>query len=77
MPMAAIWAYLERLPALLAAERLEMAAVVSLPHLRDRDRRAVLRRWQHEMMGQATNVKARVTRASLAAVGIKFSVVSD
>jgi hypothetical protein len=76
MPTAAIWAYLERLPAREAETELRAIEAALLPHVKDRDRAKVIRRLER----QATRdeEKPPVTKAQFAAnlamVGIGFRV---
>jgi hypothetical protein len=48
MPMSAIQAYLEKLPARLAEAKLVMSEAVSLPHLKEEDRRDLLETWREQ-----------------------------
>jgi len=45
MPMAAIGAYLERLPARMAELRLAMADAASIPHMKENARNSTMREW--------------------------------
>jgi hypothetical protein len=48
MPITAIQAYLERLPARLAETKLIFSEAVSLPHLKEDDRTEMLDTWKRE-----------------------------
>lgn len=45
MPIKTIEVYVERLPALIAQYQLTMADAVSVPHMKESDRRRTLRSW--------------------------------
>ena len=48
MPMSAIEAYLERIPVRMAEMKLAYSEVVSLPHLKEDDRSAMIENWREQ-----------------------------
>jgi hypothetical protein len=57
MPMSAISAYLERLPARQAEWKILMADPIALPHMKEGDRRTMVNSWNTTML---KSVPARV-----------------
>lgn len=48
MPMIAIQAYMERIPARIAEMKLALSEAVSLPHLKDDERRDLMDAWKEQ-----------------------------
>lgn len=73
MPIAAINAYLERLPARQAELKLVMSDAVSTPHMKERDRAATLKGWMRAAKIDAdANVKpASPARLKLMGIGVR------
>lgn len=73
MPIAAIEVYMERLPTVIAQYKLAMADAVSVPHMKDSDRRKTLRSWTSVSQKYA---QARVApRGALKLMGIAIKSV--
>lgn len=73
MPTAAIWAYLERLPALQAEARLQGIEAAMMPHVKDRDRRATFKQLERTMLSQRGPRERRTpSKAQLALMGIGY-----
>lgn len=75
MPTQAIWAYLERLPELIAETQLMAAETAMLPHLEQRDRRQVLKRLNAALRAARITPQALsegALRAKLRLMGIGY-----
>ena len=73
MPTAAIWAYLERLPARTAEAELMTVEATLMPHLKERDRVKTLRRLENQIRREDEPAVTRDQyRASLAMMGIGY-----
>jgi hypothetical protein len=57
MPFAAIESYLERLPARQAEMKLLLADVVSVPHMKEHNRRSALNQWMRNAKARAQAVR--------------------
>jgi len=76
MPLAAIEAYLQELPALVAEWQLRLGAVIELPYLSDKQRRKTIRSWEEDMALEYTRPQIAPPPRLLALVGIQVVTVT-
>lgn len=75
MPMAAIAAYLEHLPARLAEMKLSIADAASIPHMKESARRFTQKAWMREIEAHSGIAMSQVVspaRLKLAGIGVRF-----
>ena len=70
MPLAAINAYLERLPARRAELQMTLADVVALPHMREAGRRRVLDTWRRAVRQAPRPLSKGVTLPGIAIIPV-------
>jgi mannitol/fructose-specific phosphotransferase system IIA component len=70
MPLAAISAYLERLPARQAELKLLLSDAVSIPHMKENHREAAQSAWMRAAMIEADNSIKPASPARLKLMGI-------
>lgn len=70
MPIAALGAYMERLPARIAEYKLATAEAAMLPSLKDAARRSALRSWEREARRFSGGTARVAPTAVLKALGI-------
>lgn len=73
MPIAAIGAYVERLPARIAELKMAMAEAGSIPHMKKGDRETTLRDWRRtiEQVSVERALVATPARLRLMGIGVK------
>jgi mannitol/fructose-specific phosphotransferase system IIA component len=72
MPMSAISAYLERLPARQAEWKMLMADPIALPHMKESDRRAMVNSWNTTMLKDAPARVATPAKLKMMGIGVRF-----
>lgn len=79
MPIAAIGAYLERLPAREAELTLLMADAAAYPHMKESHRKRALSGWLRSANAGARRVARRASPARLRmlGIGVKFKTARD
>ena len=73
MPFAAIWAFLERLPAVQAEHSHMLAEIETLPWMSELDRSRAIRRWDQELATQ-DETHAAPPPALLAEKGVRVVI---
>lgn len=72
MPLTAIEAYLERLPARMAEWKMMMADPIALPHMKKRDAQKMMNNWNRAMNENAPVQPASPAALMMIGIGVKF-----
>lgn len=72
MPLAAIQAYLDRLPKVKADFKIELNEVVMRPHMEGKNQKSLHDSWQRSFFGEKKNKVKKAKKSDLAQIGIGF-----
>ena len=75
MPMASLEVYLDRLPTRYAELKLVLADVVSLPHMKESNRRTTLNGWERAINMVISKISKPISKARLKLMGIGVNMV--